>query len=127
MEKLVQSTPTTSSVSSHTITHTVVSRAKARKTGSATVRRLAAITWRSVLVADPRLSEISTSLSGYGSVDSASSHCPKARKETLFDYRQSASLTIAPWSPMKRGSSGCVRSMASSRAQPKQEIEEREV
>ena len=30
----------------------------------------------------------------------------KHEKKLLFDYRQSASLTIAPWSPMKRGSNG---------------------
>ena len=67
-------------------------------------------------MANLRLSEILTSLSSYGSVGSASSHYPKKRKETLFAYWQSASLTFAPWSPMKNGSNGRVRSMVSSRA-----------
>ena len=98
-------------------------RIKARKIGSTVrfggqVRRSGSAT--EVLVANPRLltiPEISTPLSCYGSVGLASLYCPKARK-TLFDYRQSASLTIARCSPIKRGSSGCVRSMT--RAEPSQ-------
>ena len=40
----------------------------------------------------------------------------KLEKKLLFDYRQLASSTIAPWSPMKKGSSGCVRAMVRSNA-----------
>ncbi len=41
---------------------------------------------------------------------------PLARPQCRqLDYWQLASLTIAPWSTMKKGSSGCVRDMVSSR------------
>ncbi len=68
-------------------------------------------------VANPRLL---ISLGCYGSVGLASFDRPKEQK-TLLDYRQSAGLTIAPSSPMKKDSGGCVRSMASSKALSKQE------
>ena len=57
-------------------------------------------------VANPRLStfpDFLTPLSCSGSVDSASSHCPKTRKTLLGSQ---LTLTIAPWSPMKKGSNG---------------------
>ena len=62
-------------------------------------------------VANSRLStgpEISIPLSRYDSVASALSHRPKNLLGSQL------ALTIAPCSPMKRGSSGCVRAMVRS-------------
>ena len=60
--------------------------------------------------------EIWTPLSCYGSFGLASLHFPKKRSKSLLDYWQLANLTIAPWLPMKRVSSECVRFIVGSRA-----------